>query len=123
MSKGISTEVLFDFLAIKQGFNTCRPAEDIGYDRIVEFNGIMSRVQIKHTSSKYYGSYRVNSFRGTNRRMYGTDIDFLAVYLMPIDRWMIIPSSEIKGRSMKLNVNGVSAKHLDNWGIMKKKRR
>jgi PD-(D/E)XK endonuclease len=71
------------------------------YDFILEGGSNLWRVQVKTTTVKSRGMYAVTICRHTNRerRPYtASEIDFVAVYILPEDSWFILPVREVVGR-------------------------
>ena len=116
MSKGAAAEVLFDYHAIDRGMMTSRPVYDIGYDRIVDCDGRLTRVQIKSTTYKQDGSWMVHT-QGSRGRKYTNEFDVLAVYIKLECVWMLMPFSAITGAMMKLTTEGKAKKYINNWDI------
>ena len=117
MSKGYAAEALFDYLATDKGFTVSRPLAHARYDRIIDHNGKLSRVQIKMTSnSRGSGrkSYWVQT-SGGNRSLYTDSVDFFAIYIKPECAWFIIPISDITGAAIHLTMNGKHTKYINNW--------
>jgi hypothetical protein len=69
----------------------------------VDFGRKYSRVQVKSTEYKRRGeSYSLNVM-GPKRRPYREgDIDFVAVFLIPVDAWYILPYERMKGKNGRL---------------------
>lgn len=116
MNKGVVTEALFDFIATEKGMVVSRPLADIGYDRIVDCNGKLTRVQIKTSSYKQNGSYIAKTSGRENRR-YIDEFDILAIHIRPIDIWVILPFSAITSSAMRIYVDTKSAKYVNNWKL------
>ncbi len=72
------------------------------YDFIVEGGGKVSRVQVKTTTFMKQGFYQVRVSRTYNhapKHYTESEIDFVAVYVIPEDTWYIVPVREVAGRS------------------------
>jgi len=54
---------------------------------------------------------------GNKRRMYGSDIDVMAVYIKPEKAWFFFPGEEITGAAMKLTLGGKYMNYLNNWEV------
>lgn len=110
---GDTAELQFDFEATKRGFNVSRPSvTGLRYDRIVEANGRMFRVQIK--SSKIRGKYFGVMLTRTGGIPYSpSEIDVLAIHLHGSDQWHFIKPDVTK---MSLSL-GVKTEINNNWSI------
>jgi hypothetical protein len=120
LNKGAAAEVLFDYHIIERGMMTARPIYDSGYDRIVDSNGRLTRVQIKMTTCKQYGSWIVST-SGSKGRRYKDEFDVLAVYLKQACVWMLIPFEKITSSKMKISLEGKAKKYINNWSIFYEK--
>lgn len=120
MSKGAAAEVLFDYHIIDRGMMTARPLYDIGYDRIVDYRGRLTRVQIKMTGFKQDGSWWVSTSKNKKKR-YIDEFDVMAVYIKNECIWMFIPISDITGSAMKITTDGKAKKYINNWSIFYEK--
>ena len=67
------------------------------YDFLVEYEGVVSRVQVKSTMFVDRGGYSC-TVRGSKGPYEGDVFDFIAAYLIPEDIWYIIPAEKIKGQ-------------------------
>jgi PD-(D/E)XK endonuclease len=99
--KGELGEVALMHKAISLGFALALPYGHIHrYDFIVESGTKLWRVQVKTTTVKARGMYAVTICRHANRerRPYTeSEIDFVAVYIVPEDTWYILPVREVVG--------------------------
>ena len=99
--KGELGEVAFMHKAVSLGFALALPYGHIHrYDFIVESGTKLWRVQVKTTTVKARGMYNVTICRHANRerRAYTeSEIDFVAVYIVPEDTWYILPVREVVG--------------------------
>lgn len=116
MSRGLSSELLFDYLAFKNGLTVSRPISDHGYDRIVDFNGKLNRIQIKSCQTKS-GGYYIVSTSGNKRRKYNNEFDFYAIHLKQDSVWLIVPDGEVNAKSIR--INGKYNKYIENWDQLK----
>ena len=84
------------------------------YDGVVEWEGRCWRVQVKSTIYRRRGeSYSLNVM-GPGRKAYRRGlVDFVAVYLIPIDRWYIIPYEALgeKKCSVHFKPGGIRQKY------------
>jgi len=92
-------EAAFLHKATSLGFMVARPWRNIyGYDFIVEGGHNLLRLQVKTTSSISDGSYRVCVRRTTRTSTLAyneSEVDFIAVYIIPEDTWYILPVREV----------------------------
>jgi hypothetical protein len=91
--RGEWAELCFMERAAMHGLRVSKPhGESAPYDVVVEWEGRFRRVQVKSTIYRRRGeSYSLNVM-GPGRKAYRRGVvDFVAVYLIPIDRWYIIP--------------------------------
>ena len=97
--RGEVAEVLFAAKAASLGFTILQPlGQSRPYDLVVEFDGKLTRVQVK--SSWRLGQYRAYHFPvGTwHRRYRAKDVDIIAAYVAPRRTWYIIPLRAILPR-------------------------
>jgi hypothetical protein len=120
---GELAECYFDFKALEQGFVVCEPRGDSApFDRITEFGGKLNRVQIKMRSTAcktQKNSFIVSVSKADGSTYTPDEIDFIAIYLKPLDSWYFIPVAETKKR---LRINGKKDKfdkYKNNWGMLK----
>lgn len=92
-------EVLFAAKAASLGFTILQPfGQSRPYDVVVEFEGKLTRVQVK--SAWRLGQYKAYHFPvGTwHRRYRPEDVDVIAAYVAPKQTWYIIPLQAILPR-------------------------
>jgi len=97
---GEQAEAAFFNKAISLGLNVAQPwGESERYDFIVDSGSRLLRVQVKSTQYQY----KCNRFRvtpGAGGVLYtDKDIDFLAVYIVPLDLWYVIPVNAFANRT------------------------
>ena len=98
--RGQWVELCFMARATQEGLLVSRPfGETARYDVGVEYGRRHLRVQVKSTLYRRRGeSYSLNVM-GPKRQPYGEgEIDFLAVYLIPIEQWYIVPQASLRTR-------------------------
>lgn len=96
--RGEWAELKFMTKATEQGLRVSKPWGEVSrYDFLVEYNGVVSRVQVKSTMFKDRGGYSC-TVRASNGPYEGDAFDFVAAYLIPEDEWYIIPAEKIKGQ-------------------------
>jgi hypothetical protein len=90
--RGEWTELLFMTRATEHGLRVIKPWGDSSrYDFVVETGGRFLRVQVKSTSHRRGNEY-ICSIDGRGKNPYtAADIDFFAIYVVPLDIWYIIP--------------------------------
>ena len=117
--QGEWAELLFMTRAVPfPHFILSRPWGDSAcYDVGVEFKRRHRRVQVKSTLHPRRGSAFRIGVLGPNRQPYKRgDIDFLAVYLISINRWYIIPSSALcHGRTRLRNIQITPGSPRGKW--------
>lgn len=120
---GETAECYFDYLAMTQGFVVSEPRGDSApYDRIVEFGGKLSKVQIKMRSSQ--NSVKQKNYIVSIQKADGTtytpqEVDVVAILLRNEDTWYFVP---IKKTTKKMRVNPKKDKldaYKNNWSIFK----
>ncbi len=90
--RGELAELRFMTRAAEHGLRVIKPWGDSSrYDFVVETGGRFLRVQVKSTSIRPEKYYVCPLNRGRQKPYTREDIDFLAVYIVPIDTWYIIP--------------------------------
>jgi hypothetical protein len=105
---GEQAEAAFLNKATSFGLSVSKPWGDSErYDFIVDSGRRLLRVQVKSTQCQCEGesSYRINAF-GCGVFYTEEDIDFLAVYIVPLDLWYIIPARACANRhSLRFHPN------------------
>lgn len=120
---GETAECYFDYLAMTQGFVVSEPRGDSApYDRIIEFGGKLTKVQIKmrssHNSVKQK-NYVVTIQKSDKTTYTSKEVDIVAILLKNEDVWYFVP---IKKISKKMRINPKKDKldaFKNNWGIFK----
>lgn len=117
---GFSIEALFDFEALTKGYIVSQPRTDTAYDRILDNNGKLFRVQIKaRRLTKTVTVVRVS--RGAEKRtLYTkTDIDVVALYIENNNSWYLIPVEVVK-EAFRINIIvDKMDKYKNNWKIFR----
>jgi PD-(D/E)XK endonuclease len=120
-------ELCFMARAADRGLNVSKPHGDsASYDVGVEQNGRFLRIQVKSTTFRRKGSYTCNIL-GAKRERYGPgQLDFFAVYLVPIDLWYIIPF-ELVAENLSLNLTPRKghkfAQYMEAWNLLRGRRK
>ena len=125
---GDYAELKFQLLSFKKGFIVSKPYGDNSrYDFIVDFDGILARVQVRATASKGGKGYRFSTVYGKNKGLDKSNIDYLAAYILSEDIWYIIPISIIKNsKTIRINPNSKNDKFIqykDRWDFSKSNNR
>ena len=135
MSKNVGDigELAFSLRAKQKGFEVLKPYSSISvYDLLIENKRKFLKIQVKtvnslatdHNGNRKEGVYKVGLSKGTkNRKTYTKkDVDFFAVYIMPLDLFYIIPHRIIKSKAPNFYPNKKShkfSKYLENWELLK----
>ncbi len=90
---GEQAEAAFLNKATSLGLSVSKPWGDSErYDLIVGSGSRLSRVQVKSTQHEHVGQYRYSISTYRHGTLYTeAEIDFLAVYIVPLNIWYIIP--------------------------------
>jgi hypothetical protein len=112
--------------AAERGLNVSKPHGDsASYDVGVEQNGRFLRIQVKSTSyRRKEGAYSCNIV-GAKQKCYAPGlVDFLAIYIAPIDLWYIIPFEVIDG-TCSLNLTPRKShkfsQYMEAWNLLRGK--
>jgi hypothetical protein len=120
--RGEWTELLFMTRATEHGLRVIKPWGDSSrYDVVVETGGRFLRVQVKSTSHRRGNNY-VCSIDGRGNNPYtAADIDFFAIYVIPIDTWYFIPIAE-SASAISLSPHNSLSKHAvyrEAWHLLR----
>ena len=111
---GGSIELLFDYMAMGQGFSVSVPrSDDAPYDRILDNGESLYKVQIK--SRRASSSSVIVGLRRFSSGYTEGDFDILAVYIENNDSWYFYPFEQ-KRKSFRINLKN---EPLNNWDIFK----
>jgi PD-(D/E)XK endonuclease len=104
--RGEWVELRFMARAAEYEIRAIKPWGDCSrYDFIVESRGRFLRVQVKSTSH-VRGKQYTCGLGGANRRPYSKEeIDFLAVFVIPVDTWYIIPIEVVGEGTYNISVS------------------
>lgn len=109
------------------GFTVSQPIIDTQpYDLIADWNGRLTRLQVKTTITKSEGRrYKLEAVNGSARTAYadGT-IDYIIGYVEPEQQWYIIPHAVVDGKKITLyphieNSTGKYENYRDMWNLLK----
>lgn len=124
--QGEWAELVFMARAAALGLNVAKPWGDSNrYDIAVEHRGALWRVQVKCTG--YCGEYAYRVLH-RNRRKFkpytAREIELMAVYVIPLDTWYLIPVGAIgRRRSIRLyphrrGSSGRYEKYREAWSLL-----
>jgi PD-(D/E)XK endonuclease len=122
--RGEWVEMLFMARASEEGLQVNKPyGESASYDFIVEHCARCLRVQVKSTMHQSYAGHCCQ-VRGSNHRPYlDNSFDFAAVYLIPHQRWFIIPGVQIAGQTSVFFTPGLRnskyGQYEEAWSLLK----
>jgi PD-(D/E)XK endonuclease len=111
--RGEWAEMRFMARAAEHGLQISKPwGESASYDFVVEHGARCVRVQVKSTMHQCSGGHRC-VLRNNHARPYDDDsFDFVAVYLILLDVWYIVPTAQLAGQtSLFFSPNLRTAKH------------
>lgn len=120
---GETAECYFDYLAMSQGMVVSQPRGDSApYDRITEFGGKLTKVQIKMRSS--FGEVKQKSYVVAVSKNDGSmykpeEVDIVAIHLRNENIWYFIPISLV---SKRIRINPIKDrfdKYKNNWDIFR----
>ena len=118
--------IKFEERAIQKGGIVSRPALECAYDRILDLDGVLSRVQIKHangTPTEGAITCKLARFGHGGRKLYQLhEIDAFAIYIPKIEAICWFPVAELLGKGAVVlrfappkTQNGMSARLVDNY--------
>ena len=115
--KGELGEVAFMHKATSLRFALALPYGHIHrYDFIVESGTNLWRVQVKTTSVKARGLYPVTVCHHADRKARAyteSQIDFVAVYIVPEEAWFILPVREVVGhKTLRFRPKGYARRDI-----------
>jgi len=120
--RGEWVELLFMTVAAGLGFTVAKPFGDSArYDVIVENEGRFLRIQVKSTEV-WTGSSYVCQLHMCGRLYSAEDIDYFAIYVLPLDLWYIFPARTLAGLgAVVLSPQRKGHKYeryLENWWLL-----
>lgn len=94
---GEYAELLFDHQAVMNKLVVSKPIISGSiYDRLVEYEGKIKRVQIKCITKLNRGNYVATLSRGNNVKYKSDEIDYFAVYVLPLSSWFFFEFKDCK---------------------------
>jgi hypothetical protein len=124
-SQGTASEILFRYICLKKDVVPSIPDIDdgCGFDVITSYDGRLLKIQVKSTNYVEGNYYRVNVSHGTaKKKKYTKDqCDIMAVHIVSLDLWYLIPIEEIKSMNVKLypeKLNHRYSKYKSAWHLL-----
>jgi hypothetical protein len=97
-AKGELAELAFSLKAASMGFGVAKPhGENERYDFIVDSGKRLWRVQVKSSYCIHRGAYRARCHRAQAKLYEANEIDFVAIYIVPVNIWYVIPANCVIG--------------------------
>ncbi len=128
-ARGELAEIRFLLAAALQGFIVAKPWGDSQpFDFLVGIAGRYLRVQVKSTTFRLKGKqprYIVGCDRPCGKRAYTPrEVDIIAAYVVPEDKWFLIPIRALKGVkgisvSSSSSHKGRFDQYLDAWHLLR----
>lgn len=126
--KGAIGEIEFKSRCLRTGIKVSKPVVDnYPYDFIIETNRLL-KIQVKTTTSKsdikkYSNCYRFVVSKGcTGRDLYTeNDVDFFALYILPVHIFYIIPQNVITSKNVRVfpfRHDHHFSKYKDAWHLL-----
>jgi hypothetical protein len=122
--RGELVELRFMTCATEHGLRVSKPwGESSRYDFVVETGGRFLRVQVKSTTC-LRGSNYICSTVGANQKAYNrAEIDFFAIYIIPVDAWYIVPIAFVRDKKRGLcftphNSHSKHAPYKEAWHLL-----
>jgi hypothetical protein len=121
--RGEWVELLFMTVAAGLGFTVAKPfGESARYDVIVEHDGRFLRIQVKSTSLWVGSCYLCQLYAEGAPAYTAAEVDYFAIYVLPVDVWYIFPASRLVGmRGVGLAPHLKQHKHkryMENWWLL-----
>jgi len=118
--KGEWAEVCFAAEILRRGWRIARLYGDSSpYDCIVEADGRLSRVQVKSVekpAGKNRFKVTVAAGRNRKRKYSARRVDLLAILVIPLHSWYLIPLAAVRGRiSVSLRAGGRFERYREAW--------
>jgi len=119
---GAIAEARFIAECLERNFEPHTPTTPMPWDYIVHCPAGDLKVQVKSTSNKDSGFYRVNTGCGAStKEVMSKDVDIIAAYIAPLKEWWMIPRDVLTAITIKLYPNNPSKskykKYQNNWSI------
>ena len=106
--RGAWVELLFMAAALSYGYRALKPWGDVlPYDVGIEVDGRLLRVQVKSTTNRIGGGYKlefIHGCKGNSRRYDAGELDICVGYVIPQKVWYIIPAHHVTGRKGKAQI-------------------
>ncbi|HZQ96554.1 MAG TPA: group I intron-associated PD-(D/E)XK endonuclease [Candidatus Sulfotelmatobacter sp.] len=123
-ARGEWAELCFMARAAAHGYSVTRPFGDsASYDVGVEHCGRFSRVQVKSTTCRERNCYKCQIGHFGGEPYTENELDFFAIYLVPIDLWYLIPF-EVAQHSLSLrlapnNFHHRFSQYIEAWHLLR----
>tara|TARA_Y100000994_G_scaffold229215_1_gene214054 strand:+ start:72 stop:470 length:399 start_codon:yes stop_codon:yes gene_type:complete len=119
---GWIAETLFIAECLERDFEPHPTTTPMPWDFIVHCPSGDLKVQVKSTAFKEKNSYNVNVGAGFNHKSrMSEDVDVVAVYIMPLKEWWMIPRDKLGGKTLRLMPDKSSQSRFkpyqNNWSI------
>ena len=122
---GEIAELKFAVIAEEQGVIVSAPFGDsCEYDFVTDFNGNLSRVQIKSvwTKNTIKDRYATKVGKGKHKDFYD-HVDVIAIYVDYKNTWYLIPTAEVEGKNICLyphrKSDGMYERFRESWEVLK----
>jgi hypothetical protein len=124
--RGEWVELQFMARATAHGLTVSKPWGDtVMYDYVVESNGTFRRVQVKSSMALIRHDYVCSCHPPTRPKQAYTEdeIDFIAIFIIPMDIWYIIPVSAVQMRKWGIAINPMRKRskyfrYLEAWHLL-----
>jgi len=126
---GELAELLFEYRATEIGMTVCRPhGDNARYDFAVDNGARFWKVQVKYCGAPPRGRhYNVNVCRHSQQGAQAylpSEIDLLAAWVVPENRWYIFPVAVLGGRlNLKVEINekegGRFWNYVEAWDLLR----
>lgn len=121
--RGEWAELVFITVAQGLGFNVAKPWGDSArYDVAIELDGRFLRVQVKSTENAKGDGYVCQLVKAGDRFYTARDIDYFAIYVVPVDVWYVFPVKRLWGMTQVcLNPNHKDhhdARYIEAWWFL-----
>src|SRR4029077_8921342 len=123
--RGEWVEILFMARAAEHGLRVIKPWGDSSrYDFVVETGGRFLRVQVKSTSFRKSKFYVCSMVRFGQKCYTSDEVDFFALYVIPVDTWYIVPfrAAPKRTKTISLSPHNSLSKHAcfrEAWNLLR----
>lgn len=89
----------------------------------IQVKGTRTLSRIKHGSGKMKWAYQVTGVRNVKAKTSYAEsgVDFMAIYIAPMNRWHILPAAEAQANRLKItrNPEGRMKRAIERWDYFK----